>query len=122
MSSTDTRTDADRYAEVIADELVELAAGRLDDYEPEDRVDAAITWANELALDVEVTRNAHGEATAVDVARTIGGPTCWARFDYRDGITVRASWGQDRAEVELTTTDALDLAALMVDLLGEVAA
>lgn len=121
MTSTDTRTDAHRYAELIADELVGVAHGELEGYEPEDRVDALMTWINDLGLDVEVARNlATGDVTAVEVARTIGGPTCYVRFDYYGDVTVRASWGHDRAEVTLPRVDGHDLADLMLDLMAEV--
>ena len=123
MTSTDTRTDAHRYAELIADELVGVAHGELEGYEPDDRVDALMTWLNDLALDVEVARNlATGDVTAVEVARTIGGPTCYVRFCQYDGVVVRASWGRDRAEVTLPYVDGRDLADLMLDLMAEVSA
>ena len=122
-STTDTRTDAHRYAETIADELVGVAAGRLEGYEPDDRVDALMTWMNDLGLDVEVTRNlTTGDLAAVDVLRTSGGPTCRVRFDAYDGVVVRVSWWGDRAEVTLPYVEGGDLADLMVDLMAEVAA
>jgi hypothetical protein len=119
MTSTDTRTDAHHYAETIADELVGVAHGELDGYEPDDRVDALMTWLNDLALDVDVTRNlATGDVTAVEVARTIGGPGCYVRF-ASDGVTVRAYWGTDEARVTLPYVDGHDLAELMLDLMAE---
>jgi len=121
-STTDTRTDAHRYAEGIADELVGVAAGRLDGYEPDDRVDALMYWVNDLGLDVEVTRSIYtSDVTAVEVARTVGGPGCYVRF-ASDGVTVRVAWWGDRAEVTLPYVEGGDLADLMLDLMAEVAA
>lgn len=119
MTSTDTRTDAHRYAETIADELVGVAHGELDGREPEDRVDALMTWLNDLAMDVEVTRRTDGEVTAVEVARTIGGPSCYVTFRHGE-VTVLARWGSDRAEVRLAPVEAHDLADLVLDLAAEV--
>ena len=122
MTSTDTRTDAHHYAEVIADELVGVAHGELEGYEPDDRVDALMTWLNDLGLDVEVARNlATGDVTAVEVARTIGGPGCYVRF-ASDGVTVRTYWGTDEARSTLPYVEGHDLADLMLDLMAEVSA
>jgi hypothetical protein len=115
-------THAHDYAATIADELVGLAHGELDGYEPEDRYDALMTWLNDLALDVDVTRNVTtGDVTAVEVARTIGGPSCYVTFRYGE-VTVAAYWGTDRAEVRVPSVEAHDLADLMLDLMSEVSA
>ena len=91
-------TDADRYAEVIAAELVEVAAGRLEGYALDDPADAVPTWCAELALDIEVTRSmTTGDVTAVEVARTLGGPGCWCTFRDGQDAEVVAVWGRDRA-------------------------
>ena len=94
-------TDADRYAEAIAAELVEVAAGRLDGYDigPDDDAGyAAATWFAELVLDVEVSRSmTTGDVTAVKVTRTIGGPGCWCTFRVGQDAEVLVTWGRDRA-------------------------
>ena len=122
--TTDTeRTYAHDYADTIAEEVLSLADGVLEGYEPEDRVDALMTWLNDLTLDVEVTRNlATGDVTAVEFARTLGGPTCYVRFDQYYGVVVRASWGSDRALVTLPYDAGRDLAELMLTLMDEGAA
>ena len=113
-------THAHHYADTIADELVDLAHGKLDGYQPDDRHDALMTWINDLALDVDVTRNlSTGEVTAVEVARTIGGPSCYVTFRYGD-VTVRAVWGTDEAVARVPSVEAHDLADLMLDLMAEV--
>jgi len=115
-------TDAYHYAVTIAHELLGVAHGELDGYEPEDRHEALMTWINDLALDVDVTRNvATGQVTAVEVARTIGGPGCYVTF-ASDGVTVRTYWGADEARSTLPYVEGHDLADLMLDLMAEVTA
>ena len=111
-------TDADRYAEVIAAELVEVAAGRLDGYDLADPADAVPTWCAELALDIEVTRSmATGDVTAVEVTRTLGGPGCWCTFRDGQDAEVLAVWGRDRAYRWVP----VDLVAPLTDYLVELA-
>ena len=95
-----TMTDADRYAALIADEVAALERGELDGYDPEDLDDGDVvgTWLNYCALDVEVARSlTTGDVTAVEVARTIGGPGCWITFRNVGDAEVVAVWGGDRA-------------------------
>jgi hypothetical protein len=114
--TTDTHTEAHRYALTIRDELVDLAHGELDGCQPEGPADAVMTWINDLALDVNVTRNlTTGDVTAVEVARTIGGPSCYVTFRHGE-VTVATAWGVDRAEVHVTPVEAHTLADLILDL------
>lgn len=124
MSTTDTHTDAERYARLIADEVRDLEDGVLEGYEDElrdldpfDRVyEAAIFWLNDLALDVEVARSTTtGTVTAVTITRTLGGPWCAVTFDNYGEHTVRASWGADRAEVVLFGPEVAVLADYILD-------
>jgi hypothetical protein len=107
MTSTDTRTNAHRYAETIADEVIGLADGELDGHtfdgeEPDRAYEAVSTWLAELALDVEVTRNVTtGDVTAVEVTRTVGGPGCYVTFRDRSDAEVVAYWGTDEATVRI---------------------
>jgi len=133
MPSTYTRTvrlDVRDYADTIAAELLGLGASVWDGHVPfhqvvpEDRADALTTWLNDLAPElVEVTRNlGSGDVTAVEVARTRGGRTCYVLFDQYDGVVVRASWGSDRALVTLPYEAGRELADLMLNLIDEVEA
>ena len=100
MTTTDTLTDAERYARLIADEVAALERGELDGFEPEDIEygDVVGTWLSVHALDVDVTRSlATGDVTAVEVTRTIGGPGCWITFRPWGDVEVVAAWGGDRA-------------------------
>ena len=129
MTTTDTMTDAERYALLIRDEVLDLEAGILDGYEdeladhdPADRpYEAAVRWINDLALDVEVTRSTStGDVTAVRITRTLGGPACWITFSEYDEHTVTAVWGRDRATVEVWGREVATVAAIVVDLFAEV--
>jgi NADPH-dependent curcumin reductase CurA len=122
MTSTDTTSDAYQYARTIADEVVGVAHGDLDGYQPDDYVDALMTWMTDLVLDVEVTRNVTtGDVTAVEVARTLGGPGAWVTF--RDGeVTVLAVWGRERATVSLWDAATLALVDVVLDAYAEVIA
>ena len=84
---------------LIADELAALERGELDGYDPDDLDgDPVGTWLNDLALDVEVARSlTTGDVTAVEVARTIGGPGCYVTFRVTGDVEVLAMWGGDRA-------------------------
>jgi hypothetical protein len=123
MTSTDTRTDAHRYAETIADEVRGIAEGRLDDYDdvtgPYDALDR---WLNELALDVEVTtRLGSGRITAVTVVRTVGGPYAAVTFTDRGDVEVVAAWG-DRATVRVDGPGVPMIADAVLDYYAEVTA
>lgn len=131
MSTTDTMTDAERYARTIADEVRGLEDGVLEGYEDElaeldpfDRIyQAATYWLDELALDVEVTRSAaSGDVTAVTITRTLGGPWCAVTFDHYGEHTVRAAWGGDRAEVILAGREVATVADYVLDTFAEVTA
>lgn len=131
MSTTDTMTDAERYARLIADEVRGLEDGELEGHEDElaeldpfDRIyHAAACWINELALDVEVTRSTTtGDVTAVTITRTVGGPWCAVTFDRYYEHTVRASWGSDRAEVPLYGPEVAVVADVLLDYFTEVTA
>ena len=97
----DTTTDAERYARLIADEVAALERGELDGFDPDDTYhdgDVIGTWLDQCALDVEVARSlTTGDVTAVEVARTIGGPGCWITFRNVGDAEVVAVWGGDRA-------------------------
>lgn len=129
MSTTDTMTDAEHYARVIADEVRDLEGGILDghdltDHDPADRPHAAATlWVAELALDVEVTRSTStGDVTAVTITRTLGGPWCAVTFDTYGEHVVRASWGRDRAEVILAGREVATVADVILETFAEVVA
>ena len=110
-------TDADRYAEAIAAELVEVAAGRLDGYDLADPFDAVHTWHVELILDVEVTRSmTTGNVTAVEVTRTIGGPGCWCTFRDGQDAEVLVTWGRDRAYRSVPADLVAPLTTYLLDL------
>lgn len=92
-------TDAEKYAETIAAELTELEAGRIDGEEYDGAPEAVAEYVGSLLLDVEITRSGFtGDVVRVELARTIGGPSCWLTVDGTDGVTVRAAWGSDRGE------------------------
>lgn len=127
MTTTDTLTDAERYARLIADEVLGLEDGILDghdltEHDPGDRpYEAAMLWVADLALDVEVTRSlASGDVTAVTITRTLGGPWCAVTFAHYAEHTVKAAWGRDRATVEIWGREIATVADVILDYYAEV--
>ena len=118
--------EAYRYARTIADEVERLADGELDrhtfDGEGLDPAYAAITtWVEELALDVEVTRNVGtGDVTAVTIARTVGGPGCYVTLRDRSDAEVTAYWGTDEATVRIPGRVVALVTDVVLDLFAEV--
>jgi hypothetical protein len=131
MTTTDTLTDAERYARLIRNEVLGLEHGFLDGYadelaehDPADRpYEAAMRWLNDLALDVEVTRSlGTGDVTAVTITRTLGGPWCAVTFAHYAEHTVAAAWGRDRATVEVYGREVATVADVILDYFAEVSA
>lgn len=111
--------EAQRYAEVIADELRELEAAleafiddgadsaEFDGTTFEDVNEVVAHYVNFCALAVEdVTAatygaDAYAQRRAVEVTRTVGGPGCFVTFNGDGTAVVRANWGTDRGRVRL---------------------
>lgn len=92
-------TDAEQYAETIAEELVELESGRIDGEQYDGAPEAVAEYVGSLVLDVEVTRSGFtGDVVRVELARTVGGPSCWLVINGDDEVRVRTWWGSDRAD------------------------
>lgn len=113
-------TEAQEYADVIADELRELEAALealLDDDADtadfdgvtfSDAMDVVAHYLNYCALsveDVSETSYASGERSvtrrAVEVTRTVGGPGCYVKFYGNGNATVRAYWGTGRGRTNV---------------------
>jgi hypothetical protein len=90
-------TDAQRYADTIAEEVEELEEGRTDDGLTVGAWDAISEWAQSCVLDLEWTTSSNARTiTEVILTRTIGGPGCWITANGDGTVTVRAAWGSDR--------------------------
>lgn len=118
--SEDRNADARDYANVIAAELEDLEAGRLDGDTYADAWEAVYTWWETCVLDLEYTLSAaSGGTSAVTITRTIGGPGCWVACNGDGTVTVRAAWGggEWRRTVDAPTVD-----SYAWELVGELAA
>ena len=109
--------EAQRYAEVIADEVRELEAALealidddaetadFDETTFEDVSELIAHYVNFCALAVEDVSaatygaDAYVQRRAVEVTRTVGGPGCFVTFNGNGTAEVRAYWGTDRGRV-----------------------
>ena len=117
-SPTTTRSQADEYAGIIAQELLDLdtvLSGRFSDDDNEDPwkaleldgiedpTDSSLvlhTYLNETCLELDVLRSVTGsEHSRVEITRTMGGPSCYIARANQDGriVEVTVHWAGDSA-------------------------
>lgn len=116
MTDTSTRTEADRYARSIADELRtwERAAagdpdaiavlGEVREHTGADDAPTVAEYVNACALAVETWRGERdASAVRVEILRTYGGPSCRIEWDsrYPALFAVSVVWGGESAAVEV---------------------
>ena len=77
-------------------------------------------WALYLdeALEVELTGKHDGRdwnVTGAEVTVTYGGPSCWIEWNGAAGLTVRASWGQDKGHTSVYCAGLVDALTAYVE-------